>query len=160
MITYLQGDATQPIGDGMKIIAHVCNDRGGWGRGFVLALSRKWPEPERAYRQWFGKPTFRLGAAQIVQVDGYIHVANMVAQSGYGPGNRNRHQTAEMNSTPPIRYAALEECLQEVGNWARNNQATVHMPRIGTGLGGGRWEEVEPILNSALADLDVFVYDL
>lgn len=26
MITYLKGDATQPIGDGCKIIIHICND--------------------------------------------------------------------------------------------------------------------------------------
>ena len=32
-IIYTQGDATQPIGEGTKIIVHVCNDIGGWGRG-------------------------------------------------------------------------------------------------------------------------------
>ena len=42
-INYVIGDATQPIGDGAKIIVHVCNDIGGWGRGFVLALTKKWP---------------------------------------------------------------------------------------------------------------------
>ena len=51
-ITFVRGDATTPSGKGPKIIAHVCNDIGGWGKGFVLALSRRWPEPERAYRAW------------------------------------------------------------------------------------------------------------
>ncbi|MEV6001124.1 Appr-1-p processing protein, partial [Streptomyces griseomycini] len=27
---------------GVKVIAHVCNDIGGWGKGFVLAVSRRW----------------------------------------------------------------------------------------------------------------------
>ena len=48
----IRGDATSPQAKGPKIIAHICNDLGGWGKGFVLAISRRWPEPERAYRQW------------------------------------------------------------------------------------------------------------
>ena len=44
-IKYLKGDATCPQAKGMKIICHVCNDAGGWGKGFVLALSKRWDEP-------------------------------------------------------------------------------------------------------------------
>lgn len=51
-ITYHIGDATAPDGRGPGVIAHVCNDSGGWGKGFVLAVSRRWPEPEAAYRRW------------------------------------------------------------------------------------------------------------
>lgn len=50
MINYVTGDATKPQGDGIKIIAHICNNRKGWGKGFVLAISRRWAEPERIYR--------------------------------------------------------------------------------------------------------------
>ncbi len=49
-IVYTTGDATAPKGDGPKIIPHVCNDIGGWGSGFVLALSARWAAPEAAYR--------------------------------------------------------------------------------------------------------------
>ena len=51
-IKYITGDATQPVGEGNKIIVHVCNDVGGWGRGFVMALSKRWKEPEMKYREW------------------------------------------------------------------------------------------------------------
>ena len=51
-IMYQIGDATDPIGGGPRIIVHVCNDAGGWGKGFVIAVSRRWPEPERRYRAW------------------------------------------------------------------------------------------------------------
>jgi hypothetical protein len=46
------GDATAPQGTGPKVIAHVCDDMGGWGKGFVVALSKRWPEPEAAYQRW------------------------------------------------------------------------------------------------------------
>ena len=44
-IQYRTGDATRPEGDGPKIIAHICNDVGAWGKGFVLALSKRWNTP-------------------------------------------------------------------------------------------------------------------
>lgn len=149
MINYIVGDALEPIGDGNKIIAHVCNNSGGWGRGFVLAISRKWPEPERAYRTWFKTPAFGLGQVSFVAVEPNIHVANMVAQEGY----------AFINGEPPIRYEALRQCLREVSIMAKSIDGTIHMPRIGCGLAGGRWETVEQIINDVISS-PVYVYDL
>ncbi|WP_019631770.1 macro domain-containing protein [Actinomadura atramentaria] len=153
-IRFLRGDATVPQAKGVKLIAHVCNDRGGWGKGFVLALSARWPEPEKEYRAWHrGRPGsgFRLGAVQVVRVDRYVHVANMVAQHGTRTGSKG----------PPIRYDALDECLAEVGARALDLRATVHMPRIGCGLAGGDWRRVEPMVQQNLVDrgVEVTVYD-
>jgi hypothetical protein len=44
-INYLKGDATFPEAKGTKIICHICNDLGAWGKGFVLAISKRWSEP-------------------------------------------------------------------------------------------------------------------
>jgi hypothetical protein len=33
------------------------------------------------------------------------------------------------------------------------------MPRFGCGLAGGKWSEIEPIIERALPDVDVYVYD-
>lgn len=74
-INYVRGDATVPSVKGVKVIAHVCNDIGGWGKGFVLALSRRWPEPEKAYRSWHrdrAANDFGLGAIQLVQVERHV----------------------------------------------------------------------------------------
>ncbi len=62
---------------------------------------------------------------------------------------------------PPIRYAAVEDCLEKVGDKALSLNATIHMPRIGCGLAGGKWEEIEPIIIRQLCtkDIDVYVYD-
>lgn len=68
-IQYLRGDATSPQAVGIKIIGHICNDIGGWGKGFVLAVPRRWPEPEAAYRGWHrnrASNDFTLGAVQFV----------------------------------------------------------------------------------------------
>jgi hypothetical protein len=70
-ISYFKGDATQPQAKGNRIIAHVCNDLGGWGKVFVLAVSKRWREPEAAYRAWHrdrSENDFGLGAVQLVSV--------------------------------------------------------------------------------------------
>src|SRR4051794_4293408 len=153
-ITYVKGDATRPQAKGNKVIAHFCNDLGGWGKGFVLAISKRWPGPEAAYRAWHkdrSKNDFGLGAIQVVQVEPYIWVANMVAQRGMRTGANG----------PPIRYEAVRACLKKLAIEADRLGASIHMPRIGCGLAGGRWEEIEPIILDVLVSqgTEVTVYD-
>lgn len=150
------GDATRPQVEGAKIVAHVCNDTGGWGKGFVLAVSKRWPEPERQYRAWHRDRhhnDFGLGAVQLVRVEAELHVANMVGQHGLRPTS---------DGPPPVRYAAIAECLDTLGDHALRLGASIHLPRIGCGLAGGRWEQVEPLITTSLCarDLAVTVYDV
>ncbi|OCC13654.1 macro domain-containing protein [Streptomyces sp. PTY087I2] len=153
-ITYVRGDATAPQGKGVKLIVHVCNDLGGWGKGFVLALSRRWPEPEAAYRRWHRERAgndFALGAAQFVQVGPCLWVANTVGQRGIRTGSKG----------VPVRYEAIDTALAAVAAKAGELGASVHMPRIGCGLAGGRWSRVEPLIERRLisAGVPVTVYD-
>lgn len=154
-ITYLTGDATEPQGQGFKILAHICNDVGGWGAGFVVALSKRWRAPEREYREAYAEGDITLGYVQYVPIDNErLLVANMVAQEGVSTHAKGR------SSAVYVRYDALWTCLQDVANTAFALRATVHMPRIGTGLGGGRWEAIEPIIRRTMGRVPVYVYDL
>jgi O-acetyl-ADP-ribose deacetylase (regulator of RNase III) len=150
---FVKGDAANPLHEGHKIIAHICNDIGGWGAGFVLCLSQRWSKPQEDYLEWFNsKKNFALGEVQFVNVQDDISVANMIAQENIEP----------LNGIPPIRYGALKECLEKVAEFALKNGSSVHMPRIGCGLAGGEWEKVESIIKQSLlnANVDVFAYDL
>lgn len=151
-ITYLKGDATSPQAEGNKIIVHVCNDIGGWGKGFVMALSKKWAEPEQQYRDWHQSGEgFELGAVQFVQVESDLWVANLI-------GQRDLRKKA---GVPPIRYEAINDGLAKVGEKALELNASVHMPRIGCGLAGGKWEEIEPLIQRNLIEKNIAttVYD-
>ncbi|WP_069162933.1 macro domain-containing protein [Nocardia altamirensis] len=153
-IRYVTGDATQPHTSSTAIIAHICNNIGAWGAGFVLAVSSRWPEPEREYQRWYhtgAAKDFGLGAVQLVQVSEQLHVANMVAQHG-------------IRSSPgdiPIRYDALDQCLSTLAEHALNLHASIHMPRIGTGLAGGDWMKIEPLILERLCRkiIPVTVYE-
>lgn len=152
-ITYIQGDATKPVTRGNIIIAHVVNNVGAYGAGFSGALERAYP----GCRDFF-KSTHPIPGVTVFQpVSGNYHddnavcIAHMFAQDGLiGPDNWR-----------PIRYDWLETCLDRLGHETEYTDSYVHMPRIGCGLAGGKWNEVEDLINkSSLAKSYVYVYDL
>ena len=154
-IKYLKGDATNPIGNDNKIICHVCNNIGAWGAGFVMAISRKWKTPEKAYRTWYqtDNPHFGLGHIQLVRVKEDIIVCNMVAQQGVGM----------KDGKPPIRYESLEKCFDRLLERIEpHKNISLHMPRIGCGLAGGKWKDIESILQKTIGktQIPIYVYDL
>ena len=152
-ITYQQGDATQP--EQQSIIVHVCNNAGGWGSGFVVALSNTDKTPETDYRTWAknGKQStgipFELGQIQLTRHQDNLAI-NMVAQDNLS-GIR-----------PPIRYEALRECLEQVAFIARKTGLPVVGPKFGAGIAGGDWKHIEEIINDTLIanDVPVTIYTL
>ena len=130
-ITYVQGDATQPIGPSPQIIIHVCNDVRKWGAGFVLALTRRFGlQPKKQFLAM--EP--RLGTVGLVNVGNNVYVANMIAQHGVGRSN------------PKLDYKALEACLHTVFATAQYHKCTLHGPMFGAGLAGGNWNKIAAML--------------
>ncbi len=170
IIKYINGDATRPqkqfIGEELRIILHICNDVKKWGKGFVMALSKKWELPRKKFMKmesilgtishcWVcDELSFYINGGGKIGDD--VCVINMIAQEGI----------YEKNGIPPIRYEALKLCFNEVLKYLENYQEkliSIHMPRIGCGLAGGKWDEVETIINEVLIKEEkypVVVYDL
>lgn len=150
-IKYVIGDATQPVGEGEKLILHIVNDSNRWGAGFVLSLSKRWKEPEKVYRE---QKNYTLGKIEVIRVEKDICVVNMIAQHDVKP-------TKDSNGSivPPIRYDALKACLITVNDIAVRTGATIHAPRFGAGLSGGDWNKIEQIIKETLT-VDVTIYDL
>lgn len=154
-IRYVIGDATRPQGTGPRIIVHICNGLGRWGKGFVLALSARWAEPEARYRAWSrgqAEIPFALGEVQFVAVEPALWVANMLGQ----------HGIRLTGAAPPIRYEAVRAGLATVAQFAQLHNATIHMPRIGTGLAGGNWGHISRLISEEIGarGIPVTVYDL
>jgi O-acetyl-ADP-ribose deacetylase (regulator of RNase III) len=147
-IFYIKGDATRPS---LKpaIVCHVVNNLGAWGAGFVMALSNRFGEgPKKQYQKWIKKENGDV-LGKVLFVDAVdISIANLGAQEGIG-----------LTGGVPIRYNALDNCLEILYKKAAMEKATVHMPRIGCGLAGGKWELVEPLILKHMT-VDTYVYDL
>lgn len=147
MIHYVKGDATDPKTPGTKILAHVCNDLGLWGKGFVMSVSARYPQCKDDYLSWpYG---YNQGEVIFTKISEEFYIAHMIAQRGI---------KSYVNPIP-LLYTSLKRCLLRVANFAKGmKKPSIHMPYIGCGLAGGSWEFVEPIVDEACMSLPVYVY--
>jgi Zn-dependent peptidase ImmA (M78 family)/O-acetyl-ADP-ribose deacetylase (regulator of RNase III) len=154
-IEVLRGDATTPRGEGTRIIAHIVTDSAQvWGGGgFAAALRRAYPALAEDFRKWVisSKDNLALGRTHYAEPTEGLTVASMVAQHGYNKDVKVK-----------LRYEALSKCLSDVASHAKLVTASVHMPRIGTGLAGGNWDLIKEIIEDTLVakGVPVTVYDL
>jgi hypothetical protein len=166
-IQYLSGDATDPnLGQDMQtmhIIIHCCNNKGAWGSGFVLALNKLSPEPKRMYKKM---APYKLGDIAFVKIKSNLLVANIIGQDGYGRNHRKyvkywaikdacEELVKLLPSLAPPRPYPLSDCQHPYN-------VHIHAPRLGAGLAGGEWEEIEMILQRVFCDqnIPVTIYDL
>ena len=118
-----------------------------------MAISNKWKEPEKEYRNWFqSKNNFELGKVQLVEVEKDTWIANLIGQHKINKDDLGN---------APIRYDAIKKGLSDIILFAKEKDASIHMPRIGCGLAGGKWELVESIILETLSEnnISVTVYD-
>ena len=143
MLVYKKGDATKPqVG---WLLAHVVNDVGAWGAGFVLALSARWPD----MRQQFRARSMRLGDVWYYHTPSGMIVASLCAQEGL------RSRANPM----PLRMEWLDYTLRKMYRYAKRHSLSVKMPRIGAGLAGGNWDDIEYLINR-IANVETVVYSL
>lgn len=175
-ITYIKGDLFSVPITGKRIIPHICNDIGGWGAGFVLALSKQWREPEEKYRVWHRdgqytttrKPSptendhspskgydINTGEKKYIPEEVVVPFALGMVQYVSIPNSPTvvcnmiaQHGTIGPGIQKPIRYAALMRCLERIETACRGIQnVEIHAPKFGAGLAGGDWNVIEPIIN-------------
>lgn len=142
------------------VIAHGCNCKGIMGAGVALAIRHTWP---KAYSQYvnlcrqYDDSSEMLGMVQVVQVgdrEGFanLYVANCFTQDSYGSDGKV--------------YADIKAITEALGNaiaFAETNNLPLYLPKIGSGLGGLKWDkEVLPVLKELSIDtnIDIYVCDL
>jgi hypothetical protein len=163
-LTYHKGDVLQDLPNNVPIvIPHICNNKGGWGAGFVVALSKKWQLPEQKYRLWAKEGAyivneiyipFQLGKSQCVKVENNVFVVNMVGQNSL----------VSSENPIPIKYASLVRCMEFVSKICKKlpNTVEIRAPKFGSGLAGGDWDFIEALINEiwVSSDLTVKIYEL
>lgn len=79
-----------------------------------------------------------------------MRVINLITQEGgYGAGNQPGKAT-ETNVNHALR--ALKKIV------VQEKFSSLALPRLATGVGGLDWEQVKPLIQSQLGDLDIPVY--
>lgn len=158
----VEGDATEPqklTPKEVVIIPHVCNNENKWGAGFVMALNKKWSEPEKEYRDLCERrlPFPFLGEVCYAKINNFLVVANMIGQSG----------TVSTNNPIPLKYAALISCMNKVVDYIErikkqtSNPVVIHAPKFGSKLAGGNFDFILELIREIWLEngLDVVVYE-
>lgn len=113
------------------IVAHGVNCQRVMGSGVALAIRNRWPI---VFEKYVYNPPV-LGSAQFVEIDELLWVANCYTQTSYGRANG-----------PYADVDSVRSSLDATFVFASKKQLPIFMPRIGCGLGGLKWTDVEPII--------------
>ena len=148
---------------------HCCNNKNEWGKGFVLALNKRWKEPEKVFRDFSTRdktgyssnyPVSRspiLGKTCYAKIDNHLVIANMIGQDG----------TESKDNPKPIKYKALANAMAEVFGYVEmiksqtSNPVVIHCPKFGSDLAGGNWEFILELIREIWLEngIDVVVYE-
>lgn len=169
MIKFENGDVTKAVPDegNILLIPHVVNSHGIMGSGVAWALMNRWIEVHDNYVKWFnrniyndklrgGSFYFDLGEIQLVPVEENIIVVNMVAQK-FG------EDKILGRNIPPIRIAALEECIERVSDFIERNKDQsfeIAAPKFGSLRAGGDWDkDIFPLIKKHWDWYKVTIYE-
>lgn len=167
---YVHGDVTRPQRSDddttvRSLILHLVDNSGKFGNGGVFsALRAKDPAVGERYELIHRMRDMKLGDCHLVEnvkelrgaasgddndmqpstsTDSHEHVVLFVAQS-------SKHRDV-------IRPALLEQCFSRIGQYARHNNASVHMARIGYGTSLS-WYTVERLIKKCITNHGVPTY--
>lgn len=121
----------------VNALAHGCNCSGQMGKGIALEFARRWPRMYEEYREicWDGQiqPGYMF-----VYISGEKVIFNLMTQL-------RPHYLASLGA---IEASMIN--MREYAFGAGINK--IAMPKIGCGLGGLKWVEVEPIVQAVFGE--------
>jgi len=164
-----EGDATEPqttYENEIVVIPHCCNNKGAWGAGFVLALNKKWSEPEKMYKAFIaGEPPYPyrdlhfpiLGKVCYAKINNHLVIANMIGQDG----------TKSPTNPKPVKYWALADAMRAVVGYIEmikeqtSNRVVIHAPKFGSLRANGNWDFILELIREIWLEngIDVVIYE-
>ena len=134
MIEYVQGDLLN-VRDGL--ILHSVNCQRRMNSGIAKQIRKKYPEVYENYMK-SSSGSSMLGEFVPVPISPFLIVGNCYTQEFYGnDGKLYASLTAiEKSLTMAMLYCTLNDIYR------------ISMPKIGAGLGGLNWEDVEKVVNN------------
>lgn len=143
MLQYKKGDVTDA---NEQVIAHGVNCMGHFGSGVAGAIKRKHPYVRN---QYLSLSEHILGTCQFVKYDNRVWV------------NAHTQEDKGYDGKAYADLTAIANCLIEINEYMQLYKlTTIAMPKIGCGLGGLEWDEVNILVDELLKDYEVYVYEL
>ncbi|WP_334174383.1 macro domain-containing protein [Pseudoxanthobacter sp.] len=137
-----------------QAIAHGVAPNDHFNNGLALALHEKYPAMAKEFRHYCQQNSPEPGEAHVwggAAADGQpVHIVSLMTQEpAAGAGGKPGKATL-----PHVNHA-----LKALARIVRKEKFTsLAMPRLATGVGGLAWEDVKPLLEKHLGDLDIPIY--
>ena len=147
MIHEVEGDI---LLTGAQVIAHGVAPNDPMNQGLALSLHERYPAMHKDFHHCCHQQHPKPGEAWAWGGAEGVRIINLLTQEGgYGGGNKPG-KASEPNVNHALR--ALKKIIQKEGF------SSVALPRLATGVGGLDWDQVKPLIQSQLGDLDIPVY--
>ena len=131
------------------LILHGCNAQGVMGSGVAKAVRETYPLVYDSYIAWKKRrnSSLPLGYVQFVTINEHLTVGNAITQEFYG-NDGQRYAS----------YFAIECAFKLARDWMRDMSVkTLHIPKIGSGLGGADWNIISQSIKHVFQDTDLEV---
>lgn len=148
MIHYVTGDI---LLSGAAAVAHGVAPGDDFNQGLARSLREHWPAMYKDFRHWCRQFAPRPGAVWIWSGPLGPRVIALLTQE---PPEGHRHGKATIEHVNHALKALRELVVHE-------DIGSVALPRLATGVGGLDWDDVRPLIERHLGDLDatVLVYE-
>ncbi len=135
-----------------QVIAHGVAPNDPMKQGLALQLREKYPAMQKDFHHWCSQRHPKPGEAWMWGSTDGVRIVNLLTQNGgYGHGARPEKATIK-NVRDSLR--ALAQMIETEGF------TSLALPRLATGVGELKWEEVWPVVEERLGGLGlpIFVY--
>jgi O-acetyl-ADP-ribose deacetylase (regulator of RNase III) len=147
MIYEVEGDILKSKA---KVIAHGVAPSDDFKNGLALSLRENWPALYKDFRHWCHTQSPKSGSIWSWAGSDGRQIVNLMTQEP-APSNNGHPGKATTHN--------VNECLRELKHWIEKEKpASVAIPKLATGVGGLNWDEVKPIIETQLGDLDLPIY--
>jgi O-acetyl-ADP-ribose deacetylase (regulator of RNase III) len=130
----------------VEALVNTVNTVGVMGKGIALQFKETFPDNFKAYQAAVKRGEVRVGAmfgVPLHRMDGVKYIINFPTKEHW---------------RSPSRLSYIKSGLQDLRKMIiEKNIQSIALPPLGCGNGGLDWEEVKPMIQAALGDLDIKV---
>lgn len=146
MIKYVKGDIL--LSD-RQLLAHGVAPNDDFAQGLALSLREQWPAMYKDFRHYCQTRHPKAGELWSWSGANSTRIANLMTQdAAYEHGSKPGKATL-----PNVNHAlrALRKLVEDEGI------QSLALPRLATGVGSLAWDEVKPLIERNLGDLDIAI---
>ena len=135
-----------------QVLAHGLAANDPMNQGLALALHESYPALHKDFHHFCHTARPKPGSAWAWGGAGGVRIVNLLTQEG-GYGENMRPGKATLSN--------VRNSLRDLASMIADESFTsVALPRLATGVGGLSWDDVWPVMQASLADVDIpiFVY--